>query len=286
MKKLFLLLISLFTIIFTLSGCTKKEYSIVLNEINDEKFNYVEIIDDNNESNSVVCNYVKTVWGGNSDTFDVHDTIIRYSFTCDFNKNYQIKINLPTHKLFKITNVSKYYFYDFNYEDDNEVLENIDYEINDYVMTLNVDFEEFNNSHVFQYYKVHFKIDKTHFGYYYFGIRYGNELKSITKTFTFLKDFNSNTLEYLEITLKENTYKISNVNVQDTLMDLINALYLIKLDLNDYTFKDSMHFKFKILNEDLTYIIQIDENMICHYEGNYYRLIAKNNILMNYIRTI
>ena len=151
MKKIFLLLISLCTIIFTLSGCTKREYAVIAAELDDEKFNYVEIIDEDNTSNDVICNYVKTVWGGNTDPVDILDSIYKFSYLCDFNKQYKVKINLPTHELIKITGVTEYYFYNFDDKNDNIKSKEIDYDIEDHIMSINVDLKEFNNSHVFHY---------------------------------------------------------------------------------------------------------------------------------------
>ena len=282
MKKVILLIFSFFGIILTLAGCTKKEYQIIANELNDEKFNYVDIYDENNESKSVICNYVKSVWGGNTDPFDVHDTIFRYSYNCDFNKSYKVKVNLPTNSHVKITGVTKYYFYDFSYEK-TEKSKKQEYEIDDYVMTINVDYEEFNNSHVFQYYKINFKVDKTHYGYYYFGVRYGNELKSVKSTFAFLNNVDSAYLEYLKIITQEQTITISNLGIQGTLIGFINDLYLVKIDLTDYVIANSVTFEFKIMNDDNLYTIEIDNNFVCQYEGNNYHIISRDKNFLNYI---
>ena len=284
MKKIFLLIFSFFTVVLTLAGCTKKEYQIIADELNDEKFNYVDIYDENNESKSVICNYVKSVWGGNTDPFDVHDTIFRYSYNCDFNKSYSAKINLPTNDHVRITGVTKYYFYDFSYEKTEKSKEQ-EYEIEDYVMTINIDYEEFNNSHVFQYYKINFKVDKTHYGYYYFGIRYGNELKSLKSTFTFLNDVDNNSLEYLKIISQDKIVAISNLEIQGTLISFINDLYLVEIDLSDYSIAISVTFEFKLTNDDTIYSIEIDSNFVCQYEGNYYHIISRDKNFLSYINT-
>ena len=281
MKKIFFVLISFFIIILT--GCTKKEYSIIAKELDDEKFNYVEIYDEENESNSILCNYVKSVWGGNTNPYDVHDTIIRYSYLCDTNKTYKIKVNIPEDNKIKITGVTEYYFNNFDYSD-HDLSRDIDYKENDdNTITLDVSYVEYNNTHVYQYYKINFKVDKIHYGYFYFGVSYGNELTKLKKTYDFLTDITESKLEYLLLKIEDREIEVSASSIQDSVVNIINTLYLVKLDFTEYTFSNYVEFEFKLVDESSTHNIKVDTHLVSYYNGIYYQIISQDNALKSII---
>ena len=281
MKKIFFVLISFFIIILT--GCTKKEYSIIAKELDDEKFNYVEIYDEENESNSILCNYVKSVWGGNINPYDVHDTIIRYSYLCDTNKTYKVKINIPEDNKIKITGVTEYYFNNFDYSD-HDLSRDIEYKENDdNTITLDVSYVEYNNTHVYQYYKINFKVDKIHYGYFYFGVNYGNELTKLKKTYNFLTDITESKLEYLLLKVEDREIEVSASSIQDSVIDIINTLYLVKLDFTEYTFSNYVEFEFKLVDESSTHNIKVDTHLVSYYNGIYYQIISQDNALKSII---
>ena len=283
MKKYLAFLFVFFGII--LSSCTKADYSTIAEELNNEKYNFAKIEYDD-ESDDILCNYVKTVWDGKTTQFDVHNTVIYYSYVCDIDKDYKITANIPTNKNFKITNVTETYFYNFDYKNEEES-KKIDYDLEDGKLSFNVDIKETNNIHIFQYYKINFKVDKTHIGYFYFSVRYGNELQSLKRTVFGLDVLRTSDIEYVNISTSNdpNPTTINSGPIFNEVVPAIESIYLLKLDNIKYIADYELILEIKIRNLE-SKTIRINNNYICSYDGNYYTFVSTNDLLNSVIKSL
>ena len=283
MKKYLAILFAFIGIILT--SCTKADYYKIADELNNEKYNYVTI-EYNDKTDNVLCNYVKTVWDGKINQFDVHNTVLYYSYICDTNENYRITANIPTNKNLKITSVTEYYFHNFNYKNDEESRK-IDYDIDDDKLSFDIDLKEINNNHIFQYYKINFKVDKTHYGYFYFSIRYGNELKSFKRTIPSLENIKSGDIDYVQITtnVSEDATTIDSGPLFDEVIPAIENIYLLKLENISYVVTYELVLLIQLKNSE-SVTIRINGDYICKYGDNYYSFLSTSDLLGSFIKSL
>lgn len=288
MKKVFLIFIALFTILLT--SCRSINYDKLADLIDSDDYNYAYVNSkDGSIDKKIYSNYVKSVWNDITDTSDIHTSVTRLAFSCDENYEFQIKMKVVDDKNFKIDSVTETYFYNFNYKD--EKTRTIDYEIKDGYVYIDVTYNEYDDIHVYQYYKINFIIDKTHFGFFYFSIGYGNPITKFSNVCKFLKGINSDYIDYINIrgydennVLKYSNNNIDNSTVFNTILNFLDSVYLIKTNIdinNDKLAKVIIDLKLK--NGEKTYNLMINSKLMFSYDDSNYYFETTNEFIKNTI---